>query len=161
MVMEDRTVCNMSREDYIAALEVKRLGLHHLHESLRGRPLRWLCAFSSVNSFAANAGQANYVAGCAVKDALALSLDGQAGFPVRVVNWGYWGDIGRVATDEYRQRMARLGVHSIGVEEGLDALEKILAGTEPQVLAIRAEPAVLAQLGYEAGAEAEVEADVE
>ncbi len=148
LVMADRAIRNMRPKDFLLAFEVKRLGLLNLYECLRGRPLRWLCVFSSVNAFVANAGQSNYVAGCAVKDALGLSLDGKDGFPVRVVNWGYWGEVGRVATEEYRKRMARIGVNSIGVEEGLDALEKILAGMDTQVLAIRAEPAVLAQLGY-------------
>jgi len=155
LVMADRAIRNMGRDDFLAAFEVKRLGLHHLCEALRGRRLRWLCVFSSVNAFAANAGQSNYVAGCAVKDALGLAFAGQAGFPVRVVNWGYWGEVGRVATEDYRKRMARIGVNAIGTEEGLDALEKILAGAAPQVLAIRAEPAVLAQLGHAAGTAAE------
>ncbi len=147
LIMEDRAIRNMRPDDFLPAFEVKRLGLQNLSECLRDRPLRWLCLFSSVNSFIANAGQANYVSGCTVLDALGAYLDGRYDFPVRVVNWGYWGDIGRVATEDYRKRMARLGVHSIGVEEGFEALERILDGQAPQVLAIRAEAAVLEQLG--------------
>jgi len=150
LIMEDRAIRTMRPEDFLPAFEVKRLGLHHLSECLQNRPLRWLCLFSSVNSFIANAGQANYVAGCTVLDALGAYLDGRYGFPVRIVNWGYWGDIGRVATDDYRKRMARLGVHSIGVEEGFEALESILNGEAQQVLAIRAETSVLEQLGLNA-----------
>jgi len=148
LIMQDRAIRNMSQDDFLPAFEVKRLGLHNLYECLRGRPLRWLCVFSSVNSFVTNAGQSNYVAGCVVQDAMGLNWDGQVDFPVRIVNWGYWGEVGRVATEEYRKRMARIGVNSIGVEEGFDALEKILAGNDPQVLAIRVEPEVLEQLGY-------------
>ena len=147
LIMHDRAIRNMRHEDFLPAFDVKRLGLQHLYESLCDRPLRWLCVFSSVNAFVANAGQSNYVAGCVVQDALGLRLAGESKFPVRIVNWGYWGEVGRVATEDYRQRMARIGVHSVGTQEGLDALERILAGAEPQVLAIRAEPAVLAQLG--------------
>ena len=49
----------------------------------------------------------------------AINWPNQARFPVRIVNWGYWGEVGRVATEAYRRRMQRLGVGSIATEEGL------------------------------------------
>lgn len=152
IIMADAAIHNMSEEHFMPAFEVKRSGLYHLVECLSHRPLRWIAVFSSVNSFITNAGQSNYVAGCSVMDALGLDYARSKGLPVKIINWGYWGEVGRVASEPYRARMARLGVHSIGANEGLDALECILANGASQVLAIHAEAPVMARLGLASAA---------
>jgi SAM-dependent methyltransferase len=67
--------------------------------------------------------------------------------PAKVVNWGYWGSVGAVSGSFYQERLKRNGVDSIPVHEGMRAMEVALAGSEPQILAIKANPEVLNRLG--------------
>ena len=155
IVMEDQAIAKMSGLSFHAALDVKTLGTMNLVAALAGEKLDWLALFSSANSFAANAGQANYVAGCAFKDAYAVEAAAHLGCPVRVINWGFWGEVGRVADPVYRERLARRGVHSIATAEGIAALEQILGSDLGQVLVLKAEDRVLRDLGVVTAAAAE------
>jgi polyketide synthase PksM/rhizoxin synthesis polyketide synthase/nonribosomal peptide synthetase RhiB len=147
IVMEDQAFGRMSDAAFHAALDVKTLGTINFVDALVGEPLEWLALFSSANSFAANAGQANYVAGCAFKDAYADIAQARLGCKVRVINWGFWGDVGRVASPAYRALLDRRGVKPIGTAEGLAAFEQALAADRPQVMVLRADEQVLRQLG--------------
>ena len=93
----------------------------------------FLLFFSSLQSFYKAAGQSNYAAGCTFVDAYAQQLARQWGRPVKVINWGYWGEVGIVATQAHRERMARFGLASIQPEEGMLVLEQLLAYPIPQV----------------------------
>ncbi len=147
IVMEDQALARMSDHAFHAALDVKTLGTINFVEALAGEPLQWLALFSSANSFAANAGQANYVAGCAFKDAYADIAQARLGCKVRVINWGFWGEVGRVADPTYRALLEKRGVQPIGTAEGISAFEQALAGDYPQVMALKADDHVLRQLG--------------
>lgn len=153
IVMEDQSLARMSDQAFHAAFDVKAAGTINLVDALAGETLDWFALFSSANSFAANAGQANYVAGCAFKDAYASEAAERLGCPVRVINWGFWGEVGRVADPAYRERLARRGVQPIATAEGLAAVEAILGGTHEQLLVLKAEDRVLRELGLEAPAE--------
>ena len=147
IVMEDLALGRMSETAFHAALDVKSLGTINFVEALADQPLQWLALFSSANSFAANAGQANYVAGCAFKDAYADIAQARLGCKVRVINWGFWGEVGRVADPAYRTLLEKRGVRPIGTAEGIAAFEQALAGDRPQVMVLKAEDHVLRQLG--------------
>lgn len=149
IVMEDQSLARMSNQAFHAAFDVKAAGTINLVDALAGETLDWFALFSSANSFAANAGQANYVAGCAFKDSYASEAAERLGCPVRVINWGFWGEVGRVADPAYRERLARRGVQPITTAEGLAAVEAILGGTLEQVLVLKAEDRVLRDLGVE------------
>lgn len=88
-------------------------------------------------AFARTAGQSNYASGCTFKDAFALSLAQdaltQAQTKIRVINWGYWGSTGIVASDAYRDRMAFSGIGSIEAPEAMQVLEELLSSPIPQV----------------------------
>ncbi len=146
IVMQDRALEHMDDAVFAAAFRVKAEGCAALAAATADDPLDFLLLFSSANSFAAMPGQANYVAGCLAKDGFGLKLARQ-GRPVRIVNWGFWGEVGRVATPEYRERLARAGVRPLTTEEGLDAIDRALAGDAVQVLVLKAEDAALAALG--------------
>ena len=128
IVMQDQAIAGMSAARFHAALDIKTLGTINLVDALAGERLDWLALFSSANSFAANAGQANYVAGCAFKDAYAAIAAERLGCPVRVINWGFWGEVGRVADPVYRARLEKRGVKSISTAEGIAAIERVLGG---------------------------------
>jgi|HubBroStandDraft_1064217.scaffolds.fasta_scaffold00052_11 acyl transferase domain-containing protein/acyl carrier protein len=146
IVMEDRALDSMTEATFRAGLAVKALGVQALAAAVADDPLDWLALFSSVNSFAANAGQANYVAGCAFKDAFGETL-AAGGVPVRVINWGYWGEVGRVADEVYRARLERRGVLPIRTAEGLAAIEQVLGDPRSPVTVLKADERALHRLG--------------
>jgi polyketide synthase PksM/rhizoxin synthesis polyketide synthase/nonribosomal peptide synthetase RhiB len=147
IVMQDQAIAGMSAARFHAALDIKTLGTVNLVDALAGERLDWLALFSSANSFAANAGQANYVAGCTFKDAYAAIAADRLGCPVRVINWGFWGEVGRVADPVYRARLEKRGVRSISTAEGIAAIERVLGGDRDQLLVLKAEERVLRELG--------------
>ena len=103
--------------------------------------------FSSVQSFSKSAGQSNYAAGCTFMDAFAQQLAQVWLCPVKVMNWGYWGSVGIVASEAYRSRMAQLGIGSIEPAEGMAALEQLLSSPVSQVVLLKnTEPQVLSTL---------------
>ena len=101
---------------------------------------RWTgsCSFSALTGFFKPEGQSNYAAGCTFQDALAYrlaqewtSIDGRPA--IKVMNWGYWGHVGVVASRAYRDRTARAGIGSIEPPEAMHALETLLAAPVHQM----------------------------
>ena len=147
MVLSDGIVERMDAEQFQAALAPKTRGTEVLGELLRGEQLDFLLHLSSVQSFTGAAGQANYAAASTAQDAYARRLAGRGAYPVKVVNWGYWGTVGRVASERYRQTITARGFAPISTAEGMEAIERVLACDEPQIVAVRADADVLASLG--------------
>ena len=154
IVLRDGLLDGMAEADFEAALSPKVLGSVVLARAIRStvdlEELDFVVFFSSAQSFSGNAGQANYSAACTFKDAFAGRL-GADGLPVRVVNWGYWGEVGIVAKPGYRRRMQAIGVHSISADEGMAALASIISGGTGQVMPLKAEDRVLDKFGIAAG----------
>ncbi|CAO3460592.1 hypothetical protein [Azospirillum argentinense] len=136
LVLEDRTLQNMSEDAFLAALGPKLHGAVRLQHALGGAPLDVMMFFSSAQSFEGSAGQSNYAAASTFNDAFARWLARKAGYPVRIVNWGYWGTVGVVASSDYARRMAALGLGSITPRQGADAVDRVLAHDEVQVMAV-------------------------
>ncbi|MGL6095585.1 MAG: SDR family NAD(P)-dependent oxidoreductase, partial [Fimbriiglobus sp.] len=109
LVLRDAPFARMTEADFREVLDVKARGAVVLADATAADPLDFLAFFSSANAFTANPGQANYAAGCTFQDAFGAWL-AAAGRPVRVINWGLWGETGRVATPEHLAAIARLGV---------------------------------------------------
>jgi acyl transferase domain-containing protein/thioesterase domain-containing protein/acyl carrier protein/SAM-dependent methyltransferase len=150
-VLRDGTIRGMEEEKFRAALDPKLKGTATALWTFREDPLDWFALFSSSISFTAGPGQSNYAAGSTGQDALGLCWNGEGRWPVRVINWGYWGQVGSVASEFYRERAAALGVGSIEAGEGIEAFRQILAGGREQVAFIKtgarptAAPAAAAQ----------------
>jgi len=136
IVLHDRLLKHMSEEDFRRAFEPKALGSHHLVECFRNEPLDFICFYSSVQAQWTMAGQANYAAGCTYKDSYAHSLQSR-NLPARIINWGYWGEVGVVSGSGYRQRMASIGVDSMTEAEGMDILDRLLSNNHTQTIAIK------------------------
>jgi acyl transferase domain-containing protein/acyl carrier protein/SAM-dependent methyltransferase len=147
LVLRDKTLENMDEESFRAALGPKVRGSVILHKVMRDEPLDFMMFFSSAQSFSGNTGQGNYAAGSTFEDALALYLGRQESYPVKVINWGYWGSVGIVASEEYNKRLASIGVQSITSEEGMEAVRRILAHNVGQIMPLRARDYVLEQMG--------------
>jgi polyketide synthase PksM len=137
IVLLDKGLASMDEERFCASLEAKVEASVHLAEVFGEEPLDFLLFFSSLQSFARARGQANYAAGCTFKDAFAHMLARSWLCPVKVMNWGYWGSVGIVASEDTQQRMAQLGVASIEPEEGIAALDKLLCSPFTQLAYIK------------------------
>ncbi|MEJ2694270.1 MAG: SDR family oxidoreductase, partial [Candidatus Thiodiazotropha sp.] len=148
-VLRDRMLVNMDEADLRAALTPKVQGCVAMCRALRGVPLDFLLFFSSALSFSGSIGQANYTAASSFEDALAQALDSRIDYPVQTIDWGNWGEVGMVATDEYRQHMQERGFYPIGLEEGLALVEKVLSAGIPQVLAAWSSEETLRSMGVE------------
>jgi acyl transferase domain-containing protein/D-arabinose 1-dehydrogenase-like Zn-dependent alcohol dehydrogenase/acyl carrier protein len=147
MVLRDGIVDRMGEADLADVVRPKVDGSDVLAGLLARRPLDFLLFLSSVQSFTAAPGQANYAAASTGQDCLARHWARRVGYPVRVINWGFWGSVGRVATEEYRQGLAARGFGSITPHEGITAIERVLAGDEQQVAVVKADHRALATLG--------------
>lgn len=149
LVLKDSLICNMSDENLQSVLSPKLCGTLNLLRILKNMncsQLDFVLFFSSVQSYIANPGQANYTAACVSKDALANVLRELYMVNSKIINWSFWGDIGVVASDYYRKRMSKLGIESIREKEGLEIIEWLLSTKLKQVTVIKASDNALKRL---------------
>ena len=127
IVLKDVSLQRMQEEEFLTAYTPKVQGSVNLYQAVKGEALDFMMFFSSVNSFFANPGQSNYVSGSTFKDAFALYLNRVASFPVRVINWGFWGTVGVASEQRYEKKMQSSGFLSIEPWEGLEIIDRVLA----------------------------------
>src|SRR6202012_2249433 len=133
IVLQDKSLARMEEASFCAVLSAKVDVSVRLAQVFCEDYLDFVLFFSSLLGFDKPAGQSNYAAGCTFKDAFAQALGRVWPCPVKVMNWGYWGNVGIVASEEYRTRMARAGLGSIEAGEAMAALEALLAGSQDQL----------------------------
>jgi polyketide synthase PksN len=137
IVLLDKSLANMDEERFRAGLSAKVDVSIRMAQVFGGEPLDFVMFFSSLQSFAKLPGQSNYAAGCTFKDAFAQRLACEWPCPVKIMNWGYWGSVGIVASKAYQDRMAQLGLGSIEPPEAMEALERLLAGPVDQIALLK------------------------
>ncbi|WP_161784542.1 SDR family NAD(P)-dependent oxidoreductase, partial [Actinokineospora spheciospongiae] len=147
--LRDRTIANMDVDTFEAGLAPKVAGCTALADVLAGEPLDFLLVFSSAVSFVEAGGQANYAAASTFEDTFAHWLNLRRDHPVSVVNWGFWGSVGAVATDRMRAVFAGLGVESIEPADGMAALRRVINAGLPQVLVMKGDRARLPEMGIQ------------
>lgn len=96
---------NMTYEQFQAAVGPKVRGTRNLHAIL-GDDLDFFVMLSSITSIVGNRGQANYAAGNAYQDALAMQLVSK-GIKAASINLGTIKTVGYIA--ENRERMQKQG----------------------------------------------------
>ncbi|WP_421107469.1 SDR family NAD(P)-dependent oxidoreductase [Streptomyces sp. NEAU-S77] len=133
LVLRDQSLANMDEDTFRASLAAKVDASAAMAAVFADDDLDFALFFSSIQSFTTAAGQSNYASGCTFADAYAHALSGQWPGPVKVMNWGWWGSIGSVASDFHRERMARWGLLSIEPPEGMAALDTLLGGPQQQL----------------------------
>ncbi len=148
LVMHDGLVGDLAERDFRAVVAPKAAGAINLLSALDGIETGFVCAFSSSNAYTANRGQSAYAAASAFIDALVLARGGAG---ARVIDWGLWGEAGRMAEATSLAQMRRLGVWPIGNDEGFAALSAVLAGTSRHVLVLKLRDDLLGPLGVDAG----------
>jgi hypothetical protein len=105
----------------------------------RGEPLDFMLFFSSISSFIKSGGMSGYSAGCTFQDAYARTLTGKLPFTVRAVNWGYWNvGTGLAIPESSKLRMQHMGIEPLSAQDGMLALEYLLASSIPQAIIMKA-----------------------
>lgn len=128
IVLADASLAQMGEDALFRALDAKTRTGVRLAQVFGADPLDFMLFFSSANSYLRAPGQANYVAGCLFEDAFAQALALRVSYPVKVMNWGYWGTVGVVANAAVRQRIAAFGLDSIDPAAAMAVIDDLLAG---------------------------------
>ncbi|MGA6163600.1 SDR family NAD(P)-dependent oxidoreductase [Amycolatopsis magusensis] len=144
-VLRDRALHAVDEGWFREGLESKTRTSAALVDAFGKEPLDFLLFFSSVQSFLGNPGQSGYAAACAFQDAYAHYLAADRPFPVKVIDWGAWGERGLAA--RYRDRLDEAGVRPIAVERGVAAMVAALGRPEVQVAVVDGTPEFLGTLG--------------
>jgi acyl transferase domain-containing protein/tryptophanase/acyl carrier protein len=135
IVLRDQSLSRMDEPTFMASLSAKIDVSVSMDQVFGKHALDFMLFFSSIVSVVKPPGQSNYAAGCTFKDSFAHRLQQQRAYPVKIMNWGYWGDVGVVADETYNALMRQMGIGSIEPREGMAALQALL-GSETRQLAL-------------------------
>ncbi|WP_166923294.1 SDR family NAD(P)-dependent oxidoreductase [Flavobacterium poyangense] len=137
LVLRDSLIHQMDESTFVEVFESKATSSHYLIDVFARESLDFICFYSSMQSQVNALGQANYAAACMYKDSFAYTVQQKFNIPVQIINWGYWGSVGVVASDGYRNKMEQLGIGSIEADEGMAILEEVIAQEHQQVIAAK------------------------
>ncbi|NJM14107.1 MAG: SDR family NAD(P)-dependent oxidoreductase [Bacteroidales bacterium] len=135
IVLQDQGLAQMDEARFRASLSAKVDISVNMDTVFGANDLDFMLFFSSFVSFFKSPGQSNYAAGCTFKDSFAHSLGEKRSYPVKIMNWGYWGNVGIVTDEFYNKRMEQMGIGSIEPQEGMLSLQA-LAGSGINQLAL-------------------------
>jgi polyketide synthase PksM len=151
-VIKDMTLMEMDEQNFCDVLDAKIYGSMVLSNALKEHSLDFMLFFSSVSgSVYGVPGQSNYGAANAFKNSFALYLDQKLNCSVKAINWGYWGKtgFGIAASDKIYNQLIAQGIYPINVEEGMEAIERILCSDSSQIIAVKAKQMMLESMGIE------------
>jgi polyketide synthase PksM len=126
VVLQDQALANMDEQRFREALAAKVDVSVRMAQVFADEPLDFVLFFSSLESAYRMPGQSNYAAGCTFVDAFAQRWARSSTCRIKIVNWGYWGSVGVVATPAHRARMDQSGIGSIEAPEAMAVLEGLL-----------------------------------
>ncbi|MFI5756993.1 type I polyketide synthase, partial [Streptomyces sp. NPDC051569] len=138
-VLDDGTIGTLTPERLNTVLRPKTDAAWNLHELTRGLDLTAFVLFSSVAGLFGGAGQGNYAAGNAFLDALVERRRAE-GLPGVSLVWGPWDQTGGMTggvSDTDMRRLARSGMPSLSVEQGVALFDAALATGEAVVAPVR------------------------
>lgn len=147
LYLNDVSVANMSEEILKSVLRPKTAGPIVLHDLFKDDRLDFVLYFSSAQSLAPSPGQSNYAAASVFEDQIAKYYSSPE-YPSWVINWGYWGTVGRVANDRYRKSLERKGFYSINIPEGMKAISMVIGSDAEQVAVMKCSDRILSYFGY-------------
>jgi acyl transferase domain-containing protein/NAD(P)-dependent dehydrogenase (short-subunit alcohol dehydrogenase family)/acyl carrier protein len=112
---------------FTSIFDAKIGGAWELHDATKNQSLDCFVLFSSIASLLGSPGQANYAAGNAFMDALAMERQA-AGLPGLSIQWGPWDGIGMTARlgVRDRERLQARGLLAMAPTDALWALEQVM-----------------------------------
>ncbi len=146
-VLDDAALLGQDEQRYAHVFAPKVDGALLLDELTRADALDAFVLFASVAGVLGSAGQSNHSAANAVLDALAHERAAR-GLSALAIDWGVWSGVGAAAERGITERLAAQGLSAFTPEQGIAAMQRLLAGGAVQAVAIQADwPRYLAQLG--------------
>ncbi|MGB3292555.1 MAG: type I polyketide synthase [Phormidesmis sp.] len=127
-ILDDALLSQETWSHFARVAAPKVEGSWVLHSLTQTLPLDFFLMFSSAASLLGQMGQANYVAANRFLDSLAHYRRAQ-GLPALSINWGPWAEAGHATTAYGRQahqQIARQGIESLRVKQGLAVLADLL-----------------------------------
>ena len=137
IVLQDQSIIQMDVSQFKASLSAKVDISVNMDRVFGELDLDFMLFFSSVISFMKTPGQSNYAAGCTFKDSFARHIQRKRSYPVKIMNWGYWGSVGVVADQSHNEIMKHLGIGSIEPQEGMRFLQLMLSSEMGQLALIK------------------------
>ncbi len=137
VVLHDQSIARMEESAFRAGLSAKVDISVNVDRVFGRQELDFMLFFSSIISFFKTPGQSNYSAGCTFKDSFAQMLRQERAYPVKIMNWGYWGSVGVVADEFHNKIMAQMGLGSIEPREGMASLQALVGSDAPQLALIK------------------------
>jgi polyketide synthase PksN len=137
IVLHDQSIARMDESTFLASLRAKVDVSVNMDRVFGNEELDFMLFFSSIISFVKSPGQSNYSAGCTFKDSFAHELQRRHAYPVKIMNWGYWGGVGIVADESYKKMMAQVGIGSIEAQEGMASLQALLGSDIHQLVLVK------------------------
>jgi len=137
IVLQDQSLAQLDEPTFRASLSAKVDTSVNMHRVFGEQNLDFILFFSSIISSLKTPGQSNYAAGCTFKDSFAQKLQQQCTYPVKIMNWGYWGNVGIVTDEFYNKRMKQMGIGSIEPEEGMASLRSLMSSDLSQIALIK------------------------
>jgi NAD(P)-dependent dehydrogenase (short-subunit alcohol dehydrogenase family)/acyl carrier protein len=141
---EDKPVQEVTSAEDDTVHAGKLRGAWILHELTERLKLDFFAAFSSITTIWGTTGLPMYAAASQFLDALG-DYRRARGLPATIVNYGPWSEGGMVA-GAGREQLARMGVHTMTPETGMQVLELALATGRTRQVAAAIDGAVLRDL---------------
>ncbi|MDI1443200.1 type I polyketide synthase [Polyangium sp. 6x1] len=136
-VLDDRTVVEMTEEQFWNPCAPKVFGGWNLHEATRGRDLDFFVAYSAAAGLLGSPGQANYAAANTALDGLCQARAAE-GLPGTSIQWGPFAEVGLAAAEAIRgKRIASRGTESFKPAEGNELFGRVLGRPRPEVALMR------------------------
>ncbi|SFM59241.1 Acyl transferase domain-containing protein [Chitinophaga sp. YR627] len=131
----DQSLAKMDEALFYEGLSAKVDISIRLAQVFVNEPLDFVLFFSSIGAFGKALGQSSYATGCNFKDAFARRLAQEWPCAVKIINWGYWGNIGvgGVVPAAFKKRLAQAGIGTIEPGEAMEVLEMLLRGPVDQM----------------------------
>jgi polyketide synthase PksN len=137
IVLRDQSLARMDETAFRTSLSAKVDVSVNMDRVFGSDALDFMLFFSSIISIMKTPGQSNYAAGCTFKDSFAHWLQTQRPYPVKTMNWGYWGGVGVVADEAHNRIMRQIGFGSIEPAEGMAALESLVGSNLHQMVLLK------------------------
>lgn len=119
-------------------IQTKSISFVNLHQWLESKDAQYLLGFSSVASLGA-VGQGAYALANAYLDGYAFAQQGKSHCRVMTIDWGAWDNIGMTADQKLLDNLAKEGMHTFPLQEGLWHVSQSLLSGSPLVLAMNVE----------------------
>lgn len=139
LVLKDALIKNSGESIVREVIDPKLDGSVILWDVFKREKLDFMMFFSSFQSFSGSLGQSSYTAACSFKDAFAkyIGSETETDTKIKVINWGYFSEVGVVTSERYKKSLGSKGVYSIDLEEAFSIIESFLKDDVSQIIAVK------------------------